>query len=221
MTNETKLLIGISVVTIAIVVGAAFFMGGKSSPTSNSEPIQNKDVLVRSDSHKIEAKGAKVTLVEFGDFQCPACGAAYPTITQVLEEYKGKINFVFRQFPLPMHKNAKAAAYAAEAAGEQGKFFEMYDKIYENQADWGESDKAMEFFIKYATDIKLDMDKFKTDAASKKYEKKVQKDIDDGYAAGVNSTPTFFINGIPQESGMQLNDYKEAIDSAITKSTKP
>src|SRR5258708_39142590 len=111
MSNEVKLIGGISIITIILVVGAAFMFGGSSSSsaTQNATPIKNAGTLVHKDSHEINAH-SKVTLVEFGDFQCPACGAEYPIVTQLLQIYNGKINFVFRNFPLPQHQNAQQAA---------------------------------------------------------------------------------------------------------------
>ena len=215
MSNETKILVGISVVTIVIVVGAAMTFGGKSSDTTSTKPISNTAALVRSDSHVDGPKDAKVTVVEFGDYQCPACGAAYPTVTQILAAYKGQIRYVFREFPLPMHQNAQAAAEAAEAAGAQGKYFDMYNLLYTNQTEWGETNNANDYFIKYAQQLKLNMDTFKSDITSKKYAKKIQKDMDDGDAVSVDSTPTFFINGVKEEGGMQYSDFKDKIDAAI------
>src|SRR3954466_8312 len=132
MSQEAKVLIGVGVATLLIVVGAAFFLGGSSSPDKATPTISQDQakMLVRPDSHIMKATNAKVTIVEFGDFQCPACGASYPIISQLLTQYKGKVNFVFRNFPLQMHPNAPIAAEAAEAAGAQGKFFEMYDALY-------------------------------------------------------------------------------------------
>lgn len=215
MSNEIKMLIGISVVTLVLVVGAAFMFGGTSSSAKNTKPAKNVSELVHNDSHIIKGQSNKITIVEFGDFQCPACGAAYPTVTEVLKNYKSKVNFVFRNFPLPMHKNSQPAAEAAEAAGAQGKFFEMYDMLYTNQSKWGETNNAMDYFIQYAKALKLDVDKFTSDVQNKKYAKKIQKDIDDGYAVEVNSTPTFFINGVMQQPGMSYNDFKNAIDQAL------
>src|SRR5258705_349869 len=111
MTNEAKILGAISVVTLAIVIGAAVIFGGKSTADKPAHPVNQKN-LIRTDSHEIKAPGAKVTLVEFCDFQCPACGAAYPVVSQLVHDYKGKINFVFREYPLPMHEHSKAAASA-------------------------------------------------------------------------------------------------------------
>lgn len=221
MTTEAKVLTGIGIVTVGIVVAAAFFFGGKSTPEKQQVVAgDNIKRLVREDSHKKGGKEAKVTIVEFGDFQCPACGAAHPIIAQLLEDYKGKgVTFVFRQYPLPMHPNAKPAALAAEAAGAQGKFFEMYDKIYENQKEWSESKKPQdEFFVKYAEDIKLDVDKFKKDITDKKFDAKIQQDMDDAAAVGVSATPTFYLNGEEIVGGLPYDEFKKKIDDALKSS---
>jgi len=217
MSNEVKIIAGISVITLVLVVGAAFLFGGNSSSSAsaqNAKPISNTSALVHPDSHEINAH-SKVTLVEFGDFQCPACGAEYPIITQLLQNYNGKINFVFRNFPLPQHQNAQAAAEAAEAAGAQGKFFEMYNMLYTNQQTWGETNNAMTYFIQYAKALRLDMNKWTNDVKSNKYKAKIQKDIDDGYAVGVNATPTFYLNGVMIQGGLPYNDFKSRIDAAL------
>ena len=217
MTNEAKILGGIGILTIVIVIAAAFLFGGKSSPDSNQTPVSTaqQKILIRKDSHEITAPAAKVTLVEFGDFQCPACGAAYPIVTQILNNYKGKINFVFREYPLPVHQNADAAAEAAEAAGAQGKFFEMYNLLYSNQNSWGDSTSPMDYFTKYAQGLHLNMNKFKSDVQSKKYAGKIQQDQNDGNTLGVNATPTFYINGVQQVGGLPYSDFKSKIDAAI------
>ncbi len=216
MSNEAKVLIGISIATIAIVIGASVIVGGKS-PSEDAAPIANTEALVRSDSHVEGAKTNKVTIVEFGDFQCPACGAAHPVVAQILREYQGKVTFVFRNFPLPMHPNAPMAAEAAEAAGAQGKFFEMHNLLFTNQKEWENSKNPLDQFTQYAKELKLDEAKFKSDVEGKKYAKKIEKDVSDGYAVGVNSTPTFFINGVKQEGGLPYNEFKEKIDAALAK----
>jgi protein-disulfide isomerase len=217
MSNEVKIIIGISILTLVLVIGAALMFGGTSSSSAqNAKPISNMSALVHKDSHEIDAH-SKVTLVEFGDFQCPACGAEYPIVTQLLQTYKGKINFVFRNFPLPQHQNAQAAAETAEAAGAQGKFFEMYNLLYTNQNTWGESTDAMKYFTQYANALHLDMNKFTSDVNGKKYANKIQADINDGYAVNVNATPTFFLNGVPIQGGLPYNDFKSRIDTALQK----
>jgi protein-disulfide isomerase len=217
MTNEVKIIIGISVVTLVLVIGAALMFGGtSSSSTQNAQPIKNTSALVHKDSHEINAH-SKVTLVEFGDFQCPACGAEYPIVTQLLQTYKGKINYVFRNFPLPQHQNSHIAAEAAEAAGAQGNFFGMYNLLYSNQNTWADSTDPMKYFTQYAKALHLNIQKFTSDVNGQKYANKIQQDINDGYAVSVDATPTFFLNGVPIQGGLPYNDFKTRIDAAIQK----
>ena len=214
MSSETKFLAGIGIVTVLIVVLGAYFVGGSSTPNKSTPPVDQK-LLAKQDSQKIAATKARVTLVEFGDFQCPACGASHPIIKRLLDEYKNDLTFVFRHYPLPMHKNALKAANAAEAAGAQKKFFEMYDLLFENQTEWSESNKSDEIFEKYAIELDLDVDKFIEDIKTKKYESKIKADQADGNALGVNSTPTFFINGEMQSGGLPYDQFKAKIDEIL------
>lgn len=202
MTTESKMLTGIGLLSIFIVFGAYFFVG-KSSPDSTamqSVPASQTE-LVRSDSYKKETKNAKVTLVEFLDFQCEACRAAYPQVQSILKEYDGKVTFVVRYFPLPGHKNSMIAAQAAEAAGEQGKFWEMKDKLFTNQPEWaGElspvsQEEAIGKFVVYAKELGLNEEKFSNAMKSDKILQKINRDKQDGTTLGVQATPTFFVNG--------------------------
>lgn len=202
MTNEAKILLGIGLATLVILIGGIFFMSAtQGEPT---KPVDAK-TLVRADAHTKGPKEAKVTLVEFADFQCPACKAAQPIVTRTMQKYGDKVQFVFRHFPLPMHKHARIAAQAAEAAGDQGKFFEMYDMLFQGQADWETSDKPMDTFVVYAEKLELDTEKFKKTVEENAHNEKIQSDVNEGNSIGVNSTPTFFLNGeklagIPNES---------------------
>lgn len=216
MTNENKILIGIGAVTLVLVAIAVFTLGGnKSGEEANQEPKDLK-TLIRNDSHKKGPANAKVTIVEFGDFQCPACGSAYPTVTQLINTYKNDVQFVYRNYPLPVHKNAFIAAEAAEAAGAQGKFFEMYDSLFQNQKAWSESrDPLKEHFMKYAETLKLDTKKFEKEVKEHKYKAKIDKDVSDGNAVGVSATPSFYINGIEQVGGLPYNEFKSKIDEEI------
>jgi protein-disulfide isomerase len=220
MSNENKILIGIGVVTLILVAVAVFSLGGSKGlgGTDDTTDQTPKDIktLIKSDSHVEGPANAKVSVVEFGDFQCPACGSAYPVVTQIEGNYKGKIKFVFRNYPLPVHKNAKVAAEAAEAAGAQGKFFEMYHKLYDNQKAWSDSNDALnEFFVVYAKDIKLDVNKFTSEVKASKYANKIQNDMNDGNAVGVSATPTFYINGVAQVGGLPYDDFKKKVDEAL------
>jgi protein-disulfide isomerase len=219
MSNEAKILTGIGLLTLVVVVAAAMIFGG-NTPASAKKVLGATDqkILVRPDSHEIAVKGAKVTLVEFGDFECPACGEEYPIVTKLLQAYTGKVNFVFREFPIPSHKYGNLAAQAAEAAGGQGKFFEMFNKLYSNQKDWGDETKdtnAMDYFVKYAEELKLDVTKFKSDTQNNTYKARIIQDQTDATSLNVNATPTFFLNGEEIVGGLSYNDFKAKIDSAL------
>ena len=220
MSNEVKVLIGIAVVTILIVVGAAFLVGGKPSPTQETTKLSQDQMqkLIAKDSYVKGSKDAKVTLVEFGDFQCPACGAAHPTVTLLLKDYSKDIKFVYRQFPLSMHQHANIASHASEAAGAQGKFYEMYDALFQNQKEWENSKNPMENFEKYAANIGLDVEQFKKDVENKTFEEKIQQGITDGNAVGVQATPTFFLNGEKFSGRLSYDEFKTKIDELLKKS---
>ena len=149
-----------------------------------------------------------ITLVEYGDFECPYCGEAYPIVKEI-QKIKGDVlRFVFRNFPLSeMHQYALHAAYAAEAAGKQSKFWEMHDLLFENQENLDDKDLRL-----YAEELSLDMNKFAKDMDSDDIAKKVQEDIIGGIKSGVNGTPTFFINGVRFDGSYKLDSLLEAIE---------
>ncbi len=163
-------------------------------------------------------ESAKVTLVEYSDFQCPACAAYYPMVKQLLTEYNGKIYFVYRYFPLTQtHQNAMISAQSAYAAGLQNKFWEMHDMLFQTQNSWASSQKARETFIDYAKKLDLDINKFKIDLESDKGKNFINDTYSKGLAIGVNSTPTFFLNGEKIQNPRTYNDFKSLIDNEINK----
>ncbi|WP_346986059.1 thioredoxin domain-containing protein [Chryseobacterium sp. POE27] len=134
---------------------------------------------------------ADLVIVEYGDYQCPYCGAAYPVLKELMKEYGSQVKFVFRNFPLSeMHQYARVAAIAAEAADLQGKFWEMHDAIYENQRNLDEL-----YLFRLAENIGLNIAQFKEDIQKAELEEKVDSDFESGIMSGVNGTPSFFING--------------------------
>jgi len=174
--------------------------------------------------HVFGNSDSKVIFINYGDFQCPACGQASPRIKAVVEEYKDQIQFVFRNFPITTsHPNAKAAAGVAEAAGLQGKYWEMYYKIYESQSAWsnlsGTSSERTDFFVGYANELGLDITKFKADLASSAVSEKINYDYSLGKKDGVNSTPTFFLDGEQLELAVwsDTTKLKEAINVELKK----
>jgi protein-disulfide isomerase len=148
--------------------------------------------------HVFGKKDSRVLFIEYGDFQCPGCGSAYPTVKAVTEKYKGQVAFIFRNFPLTsIHPNAKAAAAAAEAAGLQNKYWEMHDVLYANQSSWenlGTSER-IDFFASYAKNLGLDTTKFKKDMGSTQVNQKINYDIALGKKVGVNATPSLYLDG--------------------------
>jgi protein-disulfide isomerase len=218
MSNEVKIIIGISILTIVLVVGAALLFGGAAQTTpGNGQPIKNTSVLIRKTSPEIN-NHSKVTLVEFGDFECPACGEEYPVVTQILKNYKGKINYVFRNFPLPQHANAPEAAEAAEAAKAQGNFFGMFNLLYQNQNSWADASDPTSYFVSYAKALHLNIKQFESDVKNKKYANVIQQDVNDGYAVSVNATPTFFLNGVPMVGVLPYSDFQTAINKDLQNS---
>jgi protein-disulfide isomerase len=148
---------------------------------------------------------APVTVVEYGDFECPYCGEAYPIVKRIQEEMGDKLCLVFRNFPLKeLHSNAFSAACAAEAAGKQNKFWEMHDMLFENQDALHDVDLQ-----EYAEALDLDIDQFIKDMRSEEIAKRVQEDFMNGARSGVNGTPTFYINGIRYDGS---NDYDTLLE---------
>ena len=148
--------------------------------------------------HVFGKADSKVVLVEYGDFQCPGCGSAHPTVKKLSEKYKEQMAFVFRNFPITSkHPNARAAAAAVEAAGLQNKYWEMHDKIFESQNTWGSlgAKERTKFFTDYAAELGLDATKFAADLASDSVNKKISFDQALGKKAKADATPTFLLNG--------------------------
>ncbi len=183
MQGETKFLLGIGIVSLLIVGIAAFFLTRPEAPISRSE-------LVTKDAAQRGKKDAKVYLVEFSDFQCPACLSVKPVVDQILKKHESEIVFVYRHFPLEKHTFARKAAEVAEAAGEQGKFWQMYDYLFAHQSELSE-----EMLDNAWKPVGLKEESFKEALASGRYKAKVQADISDGTRFGIFSTPTFFLNG--------------------------
>ncbi|MDP2632954.1 MAG: thioredoxin domain-containing protein [Candidatus Curtissbacteria bacterium] len=192
MTGENKFLIGAGLLTVTILVVGVSFLGRGDKKTG--EVASSNINLTEGATHTKGEASASATIVEFGDFQCPACGQAYPIVKKFLEDKGSSVYFVNRNFPLSqVHPNAIEAARAAEAAGKQGKYWEMHDILYEKQSEWSSLTDAREKFLEYAQGLDLNLDQFKGDRDDAigviNQDAKLGKDL------GVQSTPTFFING--------------------------
>ncbi|MBI3109796.1 DsbA family protein [Candidatus Daviesbacteria bacterium] len=159
---------------------------------------------------------AKVTLIEYSDFQCPACAAYYPVVKQLTQEFGQNIYFTYRYFPLSsIHKNARISSQAAEASGKQGKFWEMHDLLFENQNEWSNLPAPKEKFKEYAKFIGLDMEKFQNDLESKEVKERIESDYSSGLSLGVNATPTFFLNGVKLQNPKSYEEFKAKIEEFL------
>ncbi|MFL5732898.1 MAG: DsbA family protein [Chloroflexia bacterium] len=160
--------------------------------------------------HRQGPDDAPVTLVEYGDFECPYCGRAHPIIKEVQRALGDRLQFVFRNFPIATkHPHAQHAAEAAEAAGAQGKFWEMHDILYENQQALDDDS-----LVEYAGSIGLDVELFVHEMSTHRYTQRVREDFRSGINSGVNGTPTFFINGLRYDRSWDLRSLTEALLAA-------
>jgi protein-disulfide isomerase len=210
MSKETKVILGIALVVIA--VGVALFATSKPA----AEPVvTDLQSVLKDTDHQTGNKDAKVTIVEFGDYQCPACAFAHGPLKQIAEEYQddAKLNFIFKNYPLPMHRNAIPAAQAAEAAALQNKFWEMHNVLFERQEQWAESPDATNTFKEYAKELGLDLTKFDADYKSDDVRARINTDSEDGQKLGVDRTPTIYINGVMQERILSYEELKKVLDS--------
>lgn len=190
---------------------------------SDSTPTQINPVSAADHVEGASAQAAKATLVEYGDYQCPACGAYYPVVKQVVASHADSLRFVFRNLPIPqLHPNAELAARFAEAAGDQGKYFEMHDKLYENQKTWAplSTGDAQNTFVQYGKDLGLDTTKLVTDANSATTTQVIESERIDAIGAGAQGTPTFFLDGKLIQNPQSLDAFNALIDNAVG-STSP
>lgn len=208
------------VVVFAVVVTLAVRNSGSGATPGPGDGVPPIDAataqVVRDNSHRLsEAPDGKVTFVEFLDFECEACRAAYPVVEQLRQQYAGRVTFVLRYFPIESHVNAMRAARAVEAAAQQGQLEAMYKKMYTTQEQWGEQQTAADdTFRGFAADLGLDMTKWDAAYGDDATIDRVNLDVADGRALGVEGTPTFFVNGqrIQPKSVDELSD---ALNAAL------
>lgn len=198
-------------VSVLVLVGIFVFSSNKSgapSTETNASPS----------NHSIGKLDSRVEVIEYADFQCPACAQFHPLVKQVEDKYKDTVKFTYRHFPIEsIHPNARAASRAAEAAGLQGKFFEMQNILFENQQSWASLSDPKNIFDGYATELQLDMTKFKADYVSELVNSTINADLQEGQKKGVSGTPTFFIAGVKVENAdlSTLEQFSTKIDEAL------
>lgn len=199
-----------------VLAGAAGLIFGMVK-LGGTKPDQSA-ILVNAVSSSDWTKGnkeAKVVLVEYSDFQCPACAYYYPLLKKLSQDFGDKVSFSYRHFPLRQHMNARSAAYAAEAAGRQNKFWEMHDLIFENQTKWENRGDAEKIFTEFAVSLGLNENQFKNDLSSKDIKNKVENDFQSGVQSKVNSTPTIFLNGKKIEVPPNYDELSNIINEAV------
>lgn len=213
-----------AVICVVVLGGLIYFSNRNRIDVSNvdtSAVQQASELSGNIADNTFGKKDSKVVLIEYGDYQCPGCGSAAPTVKKLSEKYKDQIAFVFRNFPIASkHPNARAAASAAEAAGLQGKFWEMHNILYENQAAWERLSTADRgpAFVSYAKQIGLNEERFKTDMESTSVSNKINFDQAVGKKAGADATPTFILNG--KKFGEQDWSTEEAFENKLKDAMK-
>ncbi len=192
-STRTGLIWGTVILGIVLLMVGLIKLGTRPS---NGGTNARLTVEVNTNDHIKGAENAAITLVEYSDFECPACASYAPVLKQLLQENPDDLRIVYRHFPLTqIHDNALLASYAAEAAGNQGKFWEMHDVLFNTQKQWSSRSDARDFFVRLAGSIGIDEQKFSTDIDSKEVKERVKTDIDSGQSSGVQGTPSLFLNG--------------------------
>jgi protein-disulfide isomerase len=217
--NPTKAALAVAVIVL-LTIGGVFVVdqvrGGDEPAAAEVSAAIADGAIIRDDSRILGEQGSSdVTFVEFLDFECEACGAAYPIVEDLREKYAGEVTFVIRYFPLPGHFNAGRAARAVEAAARQGELEAMYSRMYETQKEWGEAQEPKDdLFRSYAEELGLDMDQYDADYASQEVEERISRDVADGESLGVAGTPTFYVDGELFEP-RSVEDFTTVLDEAL------
>ena len=217
LLSNTRVLLTVFVIVVA-TVGTAVFLSVRDTSSAPSIELDGSATgqTVRENSHRLNSvPDSDVYFVEFLDFECEGCRAVYPAIEQLRAEYGDRVNFVLRYFPLRSHFNAERAARAVEAAAQQGQLEAMYQKMYETQAEWGEQQRpADDVFRGFAQQLGLDMSAFDATYSDPATRERIQLDIADGTALGVQGTPTFFLDG-ERIQPRSYEDLTGALDRAL------
>jgi protein-disulfide isomerase len=211
-------LVAIAVVVVLVVAALIYVLNNQSqaAPPVSGDGSSSPQ-LVRENSHVLDDGGeAAVTVVEFLDFECEACGSFYPIVENLREQFAGEITYVVRYFPLPGHFNSKNAAIAAEAAAQQDRFEDMYHRLFETQAEWGEAQESRaDLFRSFAEELGLDMAAYDAAVVDPSTAERVDLDLEDGRALGVSSTPTFFVGGELAQL-QEWDDLENLIQAAVS-----
>lgn len=216
-TRKAKIIVWslLGLVVIGSIIGIAlmnnYLNGGGTQPADGGQ-------VVREDSRVLsQAPEEKAVLVEFLDFECESCAAAYPFVEELRADYGDNVTFVHRYFPLPGHKNSMTAALSVEAAAQQGKYEQMYKKMFDTQTQWGESgDDKSDLFRGYAEELGLDMAAYDAAVADPATKERIQADKGDGQALGIQGTPTFYLDG-KLLNPKTLDEFRDLVEAAANR----
>jgi protein-disulfide isomerase len=218
MSQDTKIIIIIGVVTVLLLGVGLFFLSSNQPKTTTNQAGDTVYQVDTTRGYKVGSDSAKVRLVEFGDLQCPACKAAESTVEKLINDNNKNPNFQFiwKHFPLSIHKNAIPAANAVEAVGAQGedKFWAYRQKLYETQEAWSELADPSDYLANLAKQVGADDSKVKDAIKNNTYFDKIKQQESDGNAVGVNATPTFYLNGKKLEF-TNFSDVENEVNSAL------
>lgn len=212
MSGDSKFFWGVLIVAVLVIGGFVTFSGKSNSNVALGGIDESK-------GHKIGPDNATVKIVEFGDFQCPACALAAVNFEKAQADNAEKVQIIFRHFPLPNHRNGMNSSLAAEAAAAQNNFWQMLELLYVNQPRWENLDNPLDTFVNYAKELNLNIDQFKQDYQNPEIKKIVEADRDYGLSLNVDSTPTFYLNKVKYTGGRTASDWQKLIDTAMTAST--
>lgn len=217
MSVDGKFFVGVVIAALLSVAGFVIFSAGGGSTSKDGKVDFDYSV-----GQKLGKDDAAVKIVEFGDFQCPACAAAAENFRLIQANNPDTVQIISRHFPLgEIHRNGFSSSQAAEAAAAQGKFWEMYDLLYINQSTWSDLSDPIEFYVEAAKKLELDENKFRSDMKSDEIKKIINIDSDFGDKIGVNQTPTFYINGKKFSGGRSIEDWQKAVDQALAEIQVP
>src|SRR2546425_6883939 len=205
------------IIAVAIAVGAAVYLSRQpDQPTDTAATPTHADI--KGGGHFRGPEEASLTLVEFGDYQCPSCGAYHPLVKEILNRYPQQLRLEFHHFPLvTIHPYSMLASKAAEAAGEQGRYWEMHDALFDHQREWSDSPNAEPIFVALASQMGLDSNKFMQGLRSPQLQDRILRDVEQGQNAKVDAVPTFFINGERVHIKLSMEDFVQVIEAHLPK----
>jgi len=216
-------IVGLIVIVTAAVIIAGAYSSSTSSKTANANFVATTVPPITASDWAEGNPNAKVSLIEYGDFVCPACGEYFPVVQQIVQNYSSTVRFVFRNFPLyTVHPDAGISAQAAGLEGGQSKYWAMYDLLYSKQAEWSTTDPTQvvgKYLDGYAQSIGLNIDRFNNDINATSVMEKIQNDVTGGTAAQIDHTPTFFVNLKQIPNPTSLTDFESTMNAAIASST--